>query len=205
MLEFYAIDSPLAQPRSAIMSQLFSSIIGVGISKGLARAPSPSAQDLKWLAGAASCACTTVVMGLTGTVHPPAGATALLAVTDNSVSQLGWLLVPLVLLSSTLMLVVALIINNVQRRFPSYWWTPEEVGSFWRGRGQGSDASDCEKGEMDAVSETEQAVSVASEGGAAGEPSVVGVTITSEGVFAPSDVHLTVEEVLCLERLRRRL
>lgn len=203
MLEFCAIDSPLAQPRNALLGQLISSIIGVAVSKGLARAPPAGAQDLKWLAGAFSCACTTVVMGLTGTVHPPAGATALLAVVDDGVSQLGWMLVPLVLLSSTLMLIVALITNNVQRRFPLYWWSPEEVGSFWRGHGR-RPAIDCEEAKMEAVSEVEH-VSVASEGDVTGEFSAITITLTRQGILTGSHLQFTPEEQLCLEGLRRRL
>lgn len=205
MLEFYAIDSPLAQPRNAILGQLISSIIGVAISKGLSRAAG-GAQELKWLLGAVSCACTTVVMGLTGTVHPPAGATALLAVTDEGVNELGWMLVPLVLLSSSLMLVVALVVNNVQRRFPRYWWTSEEVGSFWRRTQRHSGQGDCEKADMEAVSEVERTVStVASEGSAVGEFSAGAITITRQGIFAASGVNFTPEEKSCLEGLRRRL
>lgn len=176
----------------------------MAISKGLAQAPPARAQELKWLAGAASCACSTVMMGLTGTVHPPAGATALLVVVDDSVSQLGWTLVPLVLLSSTLMLIVALIINNVQRKFPVYWWTPEEVGSFWRRR-RLSDANDCEKAKMEDASEVGQAVSVVSEGDATSEVSAITITLTRQGILTGSDLQFTPEEELCLEGLRRRL
>lgn len=64
-------------------------------------------------------------MALTKTVHPPAGATALLAVVDQGMLDLGWFLVPVVLLSCALMLAVALVLNNMERQFPIYWWTPE--------------------------------------------------------------------------------
>jgi hypothetical protein len=62
-------------------------------------------------------------MGFTKTVHPPAGATALLAATTPDITNLGWFLIPLVLLGTTLMLAVACVINNIQRQFPVYWWT----------------------------------------------------------------------------------
>ena len=79
-------------------------------------------------------------MALTGTVHPPAGATALMAVLEDDVSRLGWYLILPVMLGCGLMLVFALLVNNIQRRFPFYWWTPEETGGFWRSerrRGEG--------------------------------------------------------------------
>ena len=67
-------------------------------------------------------------MAMTNTVHPPGGATALLAVVDPTASAMGWKFIPLMLLGSCLMLVVALLINNIQRQFPVFWWTPKEVG-----------------------------------------------------------------------------
>ncbi|KAK8100197.1 hypothetical protein PG999_010571 [Apiospora kogelbergensis] len=147
VLEFYAIDSPLSQPRNAILGQILASIVGVAVAKLFALNPSllPAAggpepgvpaHDLTWLAGALACASATSVMALTGTVHPPAGATALLAVVAADVRALGWFLVPVVLLGCALMLSVALLVNNAQRRFPVYWWTAGEVGGWWRERGE---------------------------------------------------------------------
>lgn len=205
MLEFCAIESTFAQPRNAIIGQLLGSIIGVACSKGFAHSASFQSQNLQWLAGTLSCGCTIVAMSLTGTVHPPAGATALLAVTDDSVSLLGWTLVPLVMLSCALMLVVALIINNVQRRFPLHWWTPEEVGAFWRR----AKHTDIEEAKTEAGSETEPDQSSASVDGDLGQsvPTAdhTAVTVTSRGVFIPPAVRLTSEELLLLEGLCQRL
>jgi CBS-domain-containing membrane protein len=93
-------------------------------------------------------------MALTGTVHPPAGATALLAVVDQSSVTLGWYFVPLVLLSCTLMIFVALLVNNVQRRFPVYWWSPkkkEEPAIVIQGVRRNSDEDAMEAGETKRV------------------------------------------------------
>jgi CBS-domain-containing membrane protein len=62
-------------------------------------------------------------MLLTNTIHPPAGATALLAVTNEQTAGLGWFLFPVMLLGAVLMQVAAVVVNNVQRRYPLYWWT----------------------------------------------------------------------------------
>jgi len=51
----------------------------------------------------------------------------MLAVTDDTVLALGWFFVPMVLVGSLLLLAVALIINNIQRQYPLYWWTPHQV------------------------------------------------------------------------------
>lgn len=70
-------------------------------------------------------------MALTGTIHPPAGATALMAVADEDVSKLGWFLIPVIMLGCGVMMAMALLVNNIQRRFPFYWWTPEATGEYW--------------------------------------------------------------------------
>lgn len=125
MLEFYAIESPLAQPRNAIGGQIIASVIGVAIGKLFLL--HDNFEDIKWWGGALSCAAATSLMALTKTVHPPAGATALLAVVDGGLIKIGWFLIPVVMLGCGLMLAVALLINNIERRFPIYWWTPEDL------------------------------------------------------------------------------
>lgn len=126
ILEFNAIESPFAQPRNAIVGHFISAVIGVGVTKLFFL--NSDAEDLRWLAGAVACGLTSAGMALTGTIHPPAGATALLAAVDPQVQQLGWYLLPLVLLSSAITLVISLLLNNIQRQYPMYWWTPADLG-----------------------------------------------------------------------------
>lgn len=64
-------------------------------------------------------------MALTNTVHPPAGATAVLAVTQ--VPDMGWWLIPVMLLGLVLMQATAMLLNNIQRRYPVYWWTVHDL------------------------------------------------------------------------------
>lgn len=151
MLEFYAIDSPLSQPRNMLLGQILSSVVGAIINKIFSEL-TPS--DLRWLAGALACACALVVMGLTGTVHPPGGATALLAVTDDGVAALGWRLVAMVAADCALMLAVALLLNNVRRRFPAFWCM---AGRARRGRRR---ATERERGEGERESERESEIGV---------------------------------------------
>ena len=49
------------------------------------------------------------------------GATAILASLNPEIRHLGWYYLPVILLTSTLVLVVALITNNIHRRFPVFW------------------------------------------------------------------------------------
>jgi hypothetical protein len=66
-------------------------------------------------------------MLLTGTVHPPGGASAVLAATSPEIIEMGWYFVGIVMWGTTLMLLAGLVINNIQRQFPIYWWTPLDV------------------------------------------------------------------------------
>ena len=78
-----AIDAPLAQPRNVIGGQIIGSIVGVVITQlflGI-KHDWPSEEQriaVQWVAGATAMATSLVIMQLTKTVHPPAGATALI-------------------------------------------------------------------------------------------------------------------------------
>ncbi|KAI0387158.1 HPP family-domain-containing protein [Hypomontagnella monticulosa] len=198
VLEFYAIESPLAQPRNAVLGQLISSLIGVAISKLFALGP--ESRELTWLGGSLSCACAVAFMALTGTVHPPAGATALLAVVDKGVARLGWFLLPVVFLGCVLMQAVALLLNNIQRRFPVYWWTPGKVG---HARQQRSDRSNSDN-ESDAGAKLEVAKTRHMEEGkiVVEEAKVI---IKRGHVSVPDDMYLSPEEKMFLEELSERL
>ncbi|KAF8156574.1 HPP family-domain-containing protein [Crassisporium funariophilum] len=125
VLIYGAIDVPLAQPRALFGGHFLGALTGICITKLFHLLPTEERfQDLLWLAGSLSCATSVVVMHMTGTTHPPAGATALLAALNPDIRQMGWYYLPVVLLTSTLALVVALITNNIQRRYPVFWFHP---------------------------------------------------------------------------------
>jgi len=125
ILEFNTIESPLAQPRNCLLGQILAAVIGVSITKLFQL--NSNFEKLRWVAGALSVGITSAAMGFTKTIHPPAGATALLAATSEDITNLGWFLIPLIILGSSLMLAVACVINNIQRQFPMYWWTPVDL------------------------------------------------------------------------------
>ncbi|GKT56608.1 HPP family protein [Colletotrichum tofieldiae] len=196
VLEFYSIESPLAQPRNSVFGQVLAAVIGVAICKLLQL--SSHFESVRWLGGALSCALATTVMALTKTVHPPAGATALLAVVDDGVVRLGWILVPTVTLGCVIMLVVALVINNIQRRFPQYWWSPEDVRVYrvpWRRRGGDVESKgDASSDEVEARSRSDSTVR---------EDAVL---IMRPGeVIVPEHMFITPEEKMFLEELSNRL
>lgn len=128
ILEYNTIESPLAQPRNLVFGHFFSAAIAVAITKLFEHLPPERFDELRWLVGAICVAVASIVMSLTKTVHPPAGATALLASTSVEIQVLGWWLLPLVLLAAMLMLTSAMLLNNLAgRRYPVYWWTPVDL------------------------------------------------------------------------------
>lgn len=192
MLEFFAIDSPLAQPRNAVFGQVIASIIGVGVCKLFAL--SPHFESIRWVGGALACATTTAVMALTKTVHPPAGATALLAVTNDDSLKLGWYLIPVMLLGCALMLGTALLVNNIQRRFPTYWWTAADLS---RPKPADNGAG------VDIESKLTPTSSSSDQGSSAGdEPQLV---VRRGAVLAPDQVSLSPEEKAFLEELSKKI
>lgn len=125
MLIYGAIDGPLSQPRQLLGGHFIGALTGVCISKLFQQLPTEQRfHELQWLSGALSTALAIVFMQITGTVHPPAGATALLAAINKDVIWLSWYYLPVILLSSTLALGVALFVNNIRRRYPVYWFYP---------------------------------------------------------------------------------
>jgi CBS-domain-containing membrane protein len=117
VLLYGAIKSPLAQPRNLMGGHFFSALIGVLCYKALG--------SEMWLASAVAVATAIAFMHATKTLHPPGGATALIAVIGSEkIHALGYLyaLVPAAL-GAALMLVVALLVNNIPRtrRYPEFW------------------------------------------------------------------------------------
>lgn len=117
VLIYGAIKSPLAQPRNLIGGHVLSAVVGVTSYQMLG--------DHIWLAAAAAVATAIAVMHATKTLHPPGGATALIAVIGGeSVHRLGYLYAIFPAgTGATIMLVVALLINNIPktRRYPEFW------------------------------------------------------------------------------------
>jgi CBS-domain-containing membrane protein len=118
VLIYGAVKSPLAQPRNLLGGHIISALIGVSAFKLLA----PNL----WLAAALAVATSIAIMHLTRTLHPPGGATALIAIIGGpKITQLGYLyaLCP-VAAGAAIMLVVALLVNNLPatRRYPEFWW-----------------------------------------------------------------------------------
>ena len=111
----------LAQPRNLIGGHVVSALAGVSVFKLF------GAAHLDVAAGLA-VATAIALMHATRTLHPPGGATALIAVIGGEKTHAlgyGYVAAP-VLAGAALMLIVALVANNLptntRRHYPLYWW-----------------------------------------------------------------------------------
>ncbi len=117
VLIYGAVKSPLAQPRNLLGGHIFSAVIGVTSYQLF--------HPNIWLAGAVAVATAIAFMHATKTLHPPGGATALIAVIGSEkIHNLGYLyaIIPAGF-GAIIMLVVALVINNIPRtrKYPEFW------------------------------------------------------------------------------------
>jgi CBS-domain-containing membrane protein len=118
VLVYGAIESPLAQPRNLIGGHILSALVGVFCYQLL--------PTQLWLSAALAVAAAIALMHLTKTLHPPGGATALIAVIGSpQLHDIGYLyaLLP-VARGAFILLIVALLVNNIPkaRKYPQFWW-----------------------------------------------------------------------------------
>ncbi len=111
---------PYAQPRNLIGGHFISALTGVAIVQFLAIPVEFQA--------ALAVSLAIVFMHISRTIHPPGGASSLIAVIgSNKVHALGFsYAVAPVLSGAILMLLVALLVNNLrhdeERHYPRCWW-----------------------------------------------------------------------------------
>lgn len=114
VLVFGLIQSPLAQPRNLIGGHLVSAFVGVSVQLIF--------PDIVWITAPLAVSLSIIAMQFTKTLHPPGGATALLAVIGSEkIKLLGYSYILFPVLSGALvLLLVALIFNNItpNRRYP---------------------------------------------------------------------------------------
>jgi CBS domain-containing membrane protein len=109
-----------AQPRNLVGGHIISAFIGVTVYKYISL-------DVALL-GALAVSLSIVAMHFTRTLHPPGGASALIAVIGSSqVHSAGYNFVIMPVASGViLMLIVALVVNNLsgnpKRNYPRFWF-----------------------------------------------------------------------------------
>jgi CBS domain-containing membrane protein len=119
VLIYGVINSPLAQPRNLIGGHMICALVGVTINYFIPET---------WLAAALAVSVSIVLMQITKTLHPPGGATALIAIIgSDKIKSLGYAYVLSPILSGVIiLLLVALVFNNItsHRSYPrnKYWY-----------------------------------------------------------------------------------
>ncbi|KAJ2900663.1 hypothetical protein IWW38_000336 [Coemansia aciculifera] len=125
----YGVPSaPLSQPRNVLVGHMIAAVIGTFMNQLFIDSP----ESLRWLPGALAVGISIALMGLTNCYHPPAGATAYLAgFYSADYVRVGWwfALYP-VLPVFLIMISVALILNNLARVYPVYWFTAVPMASI---------------------------------------------------------------------------
>ncbi len=116
VLVYGVIQSPLAQPRNLIGGHLVSAFIGVTVQQCV--------PDIIWLTAPLAVSLSIVFMQITKTLHPPGGATALIAVTGSeTIKNLGyWYVLCPVLTGALILFLIALFFNNLtaKRHYPNH-------------------------------------------------------------------------------------
>lgn len=115
VLVYGAIQSPLAQPRNLIGGHFISALIGVTIFKIF--------PDIIWINAPLAVSLSIVIMQITKTLHPPGGATALIAIIGSEkIKALGyWYAFSPILSGAIILYLVAIIFNNMtpNRKYPT--------------------------------------------------------------------------------------
>ena len=115
VLVYGIIQSPFSQPRNLVGGHLISAFIGVTVHKLV--------PDIIWIAAPLAVSLSIVLMQITKTLHPPGGATALIAIIgSDKIKDLGYFYVfSPVFIGAIILLLTALIFNNMtsNRSYPS--------------------------------------------------------------------------------------
>ncbi len=110
--------SPFAQPRNLVLGHMISAFVGVSCAILI--------KENTAIAAATAVSIAIMLMHLTRSLHPPGGATALIAIIGSSkIHELGYVYVLTPIgLGALLLLLVALLVNNISphRRYPQYWF-----------------------------------------------------------------------------------
>jgi CBS domain-containing membrane protein len=123
VLLYGAIESDLSQPRNVIGGHVVSAFVGVSIHQIFAACNGGTA--MVWLECAFAVSVAITAMNSIRCLHPPAGATALIAVMPSpKIQDIGWLYIGLpVATGACIMLIIAVIFNNMPRKrhWPKSW------------------------------------------------------------------------------------
>ncbi|KAJ2488580.1 hypothetical protein IWW37_004689 [Coemansia sp. RSA 2050] len=122
----YGVPSaPLSQPRNVFFGHMIAAITGTFMNQLFKNTP----DSLHWLPGALAVGVAIALMGIANCYHPPAGATAYLAgfYSSDAVRVGWWFMMYPILPVAIIMITVALLLNNLARVYPVYWFTAVQM------------------------------------------------------------------------------
>lgn len=111
VLVYGITQSPFSQPRNLVGGHVFSALTGVTVNLIF--------PEMFWIAAPLAVSLSIVIMQITKTLHPPGGATALIAVIGTEkVKSLGYLYVFSPVLSGCLILLFTALVFNNMGKYP---------------------------------------------------------------------------------------
>lgn len=122
VLVYGAPMAEFSQPRNLVVGNLVSAFVGVSVAANI------SGPESTAFAAALALSSSVLCMHLLRSMHPPGGATALIAVVGgDSIRGLGyWFVLFPVLCGTLILLAVGIIVNNLSRNphrhYPVYWF-----------------------------------------------------------------------------------
>jgi len=114
VLIFGAYKAPLAQPRNVLLGHFLAACIGVCVNDFFG--------VTFWSIGL-GVALALVLMVVTYSIHPPAGATAYVAVQTGGLGVGYMYILNPVILGAFILLLIGVIFNKLGKRdYPTHWW-----------------------------------------------------------------------------------
>ncbi|MBE7445685.1 MAG: HPP family protein [Planctomycetia bacterium] len=113
-LLYCAYKAPLAQPRNVMLGHFLGASIGVVVHDFF---------GVTWWSLALGVSLAVVLMFVTYSIHPPAGATAYVAIQTGGLGVGYLFMLNPTVLGVFIMLVIAVIFNKATKRdYPTHWW-----------------------------------------------------------------------------------
>lgn len=114
VLIYGACKSPLAQPRNVLLGHFVSACIGVVVNDFFGAA---------FWSIALGVALALVLMTVTYSIHPPAGATAYIAVQTGGLGTAYMYIFNPVVVGAFVLVLIGVIFNKLgKREYPTHWW-----------------------------------------------------------------------------------
>lgn len=114
VLIYGAYKSPLAQPRNVLLGHFVSACIGIVVHDFF---------GATFWSIALGVALALVLMTVTYSIHPPAGATAYIAVQTGGLGAAYMYIFNPVTLGAFILVLIGVIFNKLgKREYPTHWW-----------------------------------------------------------------------------------